>query len=368
MNDPGKAETGKGAAFTFTHVSQLLEQPPPLEWLVQDYLLPDTLALLFGEPAAGKSLLALHWAVDIALSGKPVLIIAGEGHFGLKRRLKAQAIHRACEDELSKAPLMISDTGTAFLDKERIEQVADALDKAITTYGSLALIIVDTLHRNLGPGDENSSKDMATFVEVADTFRLGTGATILIVHHSGHANQSRARGSSSLLAAVDTALRLEVAGEERILEVTKMKDAPTPEPQGYLLKQMDLPWIAENGTPETSVILELSDSPVLPKPKRRTKETKNQKDGLSSLTTAIENCGQPATWPSDNAEYSPDRVVHVEDWRTSFYETNAGKTTEAKRKAFQRARKELADMGLVGERDDYCWREPIDRVTQRMKL
>ncbi len=42
--------------------------------------------------------------------------------------------------------------------------------------GKPVLIIIDTLHRNLGPGDENSAQDIAAYVKAADALRLRYGA------------------------------------------------------------------------------------------------------------------------------------------------------------------------------------------------
>ena len=201
-----------GQNFPLTPVAKLLETPAPREWLVWNYLPPASLCMLFGEPAAGKSLIALDWAASIA-TGRPwcgqrvmrgpVVYIAGEGHFGISRRLKAWSLHHDCEADLSKAPLFVSEQGAAFTESESLERVRGAIEDVRTRGNSPLLIVVDTLHRNLGPGDENSSKDIAAFIQAVDSLRHDYGATVLIVHHAGHGASDRARGSSALRAAVD---------------------------------------------------------------------------------------------------------------------------------------------------------------------
>jgi DNA-binding Lrp family transcriptional regulator len=64
------------------------------------------------------------------------------------------------------------------------------------------LIVVDTLARCFTGGDENSSKDMGRFVAACDALRKETGATVLVVHHSGK-DKSSERGSSALRGAAD---------------------------------------------------------------------------------------------------------------------------------------------------------------------
>jgi len=216
---PDSAESKSSARFRLTPVSELLKKPEPLRWLIKGYLLPGSLCLLFGEPAAGKSLIAMDWAACIATGREwydhsvtqgPVVYIAGEGHFGISRRFKAWAIHQNFETQLSGAPLFVSDTGASFTAKESLNEVIDAVDSISTQHGHPVLIVIDTLHRNFGPGDENSSKDIAAFIEAADTLRTRYGATVLVVHHTGHGDKGRARGSSAIRAALDSEFSLGV--------------------------------------------------------------------------------------------------------------------------------------------------------------
>ena len=70
------------------------------------------------------------------------------------------------------------------------------------------LIVIDTLNRNFGGADENSTKDMTAFVSNLDLLRAEHGATILVIHHSGHTNSGRSRGSSVLYGAVDANMQV----------------------------------------------------------------------------------------------------------------------------------------------------------------
>jgi AAA domain len=350
--------------FPFTHVSALLEPPPPLRWLVRDYLLPESLALLFGDPAAGKSLLALRWAAELALAGFFVVIIAGEGHFGLRRRLKALAQHLGKEEALRQAPLVISETGAAFIEPDSLRAVTAAIALQAQEYGAPALIIVDTLHRNLGAGDENSSKDMGQFVQAADTLRTQFDAAVLVIHHCGHHNKDRARGSSSLWGAVDTELKLTEFEGERVLEVTKMKDAPTPEPVGFTVTQVTLPWQDEEGNPETSVVLVPTGAPVAPK---KSKLSPNAHLAFQTLSAALETHGTDPTWETPAGEPLPSKVVHVEDWRAGFYGRHDGKNADSKRKAFNRARTDLTKVKAIDVREGYYWPMPQPSVEDLLK-
>lgn len=47
------------------------------------------------------------------------------------------------------------------------------------------MIILDTLARCFGGNDENDARDMGAFIRGCDELKRRTGATVLVVHHSG---------------------------------------------------------------------------------------------------------------------------------------------------------------------------------------
>jgi RecA-family ATPase len=71
-----------------------------------------------------------------------------------------------------------------------------------------ALIIIDTLARTFGTGDENKQADMNAYVTAADRLREATGANVMIVHHSGVHEDKRERGSNVLRGAADTVIKV----------------------------------------------------------------------------------------------------------------------------------------------------------------
>lgn len=93
------------------------------------------------------------------------------------------------------------------------------------------LVVIDTLARCFGGNDENDARDMGAFIEGCDVIKQKTGATVLVVHHSGKDEAKGARGSSSFRAALDAEFNVkrEGQGQALILSCTKMKDAEEPE-------------------------------------------------------------------------------------------------------------------------------------------
>lgn len=326
-----------------TPVGELLERPQPLEWLIKGFLLPGSLAMIVGDPEGGKSLLAIWWAACIAIlrawlgnrvKQGPVVYIAGEGHFGIRRRLKAWAIAHDCEDDLKRAPLFVSSSGTRFIDRKALDEVISEIDGVADEHGPPVLIVIDTLHRNLG-GEENSADDMGIFFHHADAIRFRYGCTVLIVHHTGHGDKERGRGTSSIRAALDIEFLLSSNGTTRTLKPTKAKDMPRPAPLLFNLKEIELPWKDADGDHETSVILEAANgSAAMPE----TKASANIRLGVETLITVLDTTGR-------------DEVT-LEAWRQEFYARHPGDSHDSKKKAFQRARTDLVSNHVCDVRDD----------------
>src|SRR6516225_11927406 len=75
------------------------------------------------------------------------------------------------------------------------------------------LLILDTLARCFGAGDENSTGDMGVFIASLDRLRADfPQLTILIVHHSGKDDTKGARGSTALKGAADAVMHLTKKG------------------------------------------------------------------------------------------------------------------------------------------------------------
>ena len=145
------------------------------------------------------------------------------------------------------------DTNCSFLDRPINLTDPDVAKEFITEVRKLveqpALIIVDTLARCFVGGDENSAKDMGLFIHGVETVQRETGATVLVIHHTGKNEKSGARGSSALMGAADTMIRC--GGEMGFLSLrcAKQKDAEAFKDFTLLLKTIKL----ENG--QTSCVL-----------------------------------------------------------------------------------------------------------------
>ena len=327
------------SSFKFTKVGDLEYREP--EFLIDTLIETDTVSMIFGDPGCGKSFVAVDIGACVA-SGQSfhgnvvkqgsVFMIAGEGHNGLARRFAAWSKDRGVP--LDGVPLFKSERAAQFLDQTSAKAVADAVDALAQEHGTPTLIIIDTVARNFGAGDENSTSDMSNFIASIDDLRARYhGCAILLVHHSGHSDKQRARGAMALKGALDCEFRVQKDGDRMQMVNTKMKDAEPPEDMHFTLKSVTLTGEAQ--------------SAVLQKTEGRVKKihlTPTQKLALDTYTNAgIKN----SIW--DGGAF---RGVHLDDWRAAFYAKHTGDNLDTKRQAFSRVRKELASAGLMRVEND----------------
>jgi 5S rRNA maturation endonuclease (ribonuclease M5) len=300
--------------FPFLDVAQLVGDIRPINWLVRDYLERDSIALVYGAPGGGKSFMTVDLAASVAM-GQPwmghkvnqgrVFYIAGEGHNGLARRFRAWEVSRTVP--LTPGQLFKSAGAMQVLDEELVIDVANQIEQACPD-APPAMVVIDTLARNFGAGDENSTEDMSRFITHVDRhLRQRFGCCVLLVHHSGH-NMERARGSSALKAAVDAEYEISKDDSGNVkLRTTKMKDAELPPELMLQLKGVELPGVVdEDGQPVTSAVLELAGDLVGTKVAERTdKSTITAKDALEVLAKgwlSIRALGEALTCSKRQAE------------------------------------------------------------------
>jgi hypothetical protein len=176
---------------------------------------------------------------------------------------------------------------------------------------------------------------MGKFIAAMDDLKAQfPGCVIVIIHHSGHADKQRARGAMALKAALDFEYRVEKSDAMIRLTNTKMKDAAPPAPIAFELETVQL------GDGASSAVLIQCDGAESVKPL-----TANQKLALRAFWEAAAHSGQF----DDDGEFLG---LALEPWREVFYRMHTGDNSEAKRKAFQRARKDLVNAGRLAVADD----------------
>jgi putative DNA primase/helicase len=254
----GKA---KGSNFEFIHNDELIRNLKPITWTVAGLVVENSLFYTFGDPGCHKTFVELDRGLSIA-AGIPfhghrtrqgtVFFICGEGQQGIGRRIAAW--HIAHKTRAKDVPFFISMTPMQLSDPTNVENVMRAIEAMAKKYGAPGAVIIDTLARNFGNGDENSTKDMSIVIQNLDRY-FGNDFCRGLLHHTGHNNKQRGRGSIVLKGAVDSEFRLSMTGNDQILlECIKQKDAQKADPMLFnhreILLQID-------GQKDSSLVLDL---------------------------------------------------------------------------------------------------------------
>jgi hypothetical protein len=219
-------------------------------------------------------------------------------------------------------------------------------------------IIVDTLNRSL-QGSESDDEDMGNYVKAADRLREAFDCAVIVIHHSG-IEGNRPRGHTSLAGAADAQIAVKRENGEVVLYVELMKDGPIGDKIASKLEAVEIGF-DEDGEPMTSCI-------VLPSAGHRVgggtlQLSDRLRHARKLLEGVIEHEGQVIDEP-DASRLLPNRVkaVKIEIWRKECYlslpvDSTAGSEAEqqAKRKAFLRVRKDLADKSVIKESDGWVW-------------
>jgi hypothetical protein len=212
--------------FNVLTYEQLLELPPN-RWLVKNVLRQGELAALFGPPGLLKTFIALGLALETAVgldwwghttSRGRVCYIAAEGLYSIRERAIAWTQQFTDRDRIDSAlqeAFFVLGEAVSFLEPE-FENFLEVVGKQESNF---SLIVVDTLARCMAGGDENSAEDMGLLVRACDRLRKLTGATVLLVHHSGKADEASERGSSALRGACDTMLKVVRGSREGVVRL-----------------------------------------------------------------------------------------------------------------------------------------------------
>ena len=220
-----------------------LKNDPPLEWTVRGVLPNNGIGAIYGAPSSGKTFLALDLAFAIA-TGKywfgnptiqrPVAYIALEGSHGIRQRMAAWEQSNLCTTPKNlnfvTAPVSVED-GIAW----------QALSKEIgSTLGAGAIVFIDTLNRASPTADENTSASMGKIIESAKYMADIVNGFVMFIHHAGKDAGKGLRGHSSLLAALDTVIKVSSTSNQRIWSIEKSKDSEIGICNAFELKTVEL--------------------------------------------------------------------------------------------------------------------------------
>lgn len=323
---------------------------PPRDCIVKGLLGAGEMSVWYGKPGCGKSFLMLDLARCVAMGRRwhertvrqgAVLNIMCEGGSGASKRIKAMHIAHNVSDD---TPLYFITASVNLLGH------TDDLDEIIDTAKKLgiALIIIDTLNRAFGGGEENSSKDMGSFIRSCDKIREETHAHVAVVHHNGSNSEKPGRGHTSLEGAADTMVHVKKSGPNLTAEVAKNKDDEEGWGLGFQLNVVEV-GVDEDGDPITSCVVEPTELSVSYSRRKLIGHKARAMDALHNVMIDDgRSIGSRKGFPTNV------RCVGVSTWRSEFYARIEG-DQGTKQRAFKRSMDSLQDLSRIGFRDDLVW-------------
>ena len=322
------------------------------QYVVKGWLSAGGLSCLYGPSNVGKTFVVVdlggavsmgrEWAGYRVAKGA-VVYVAAEGGSGIINRLaayrKQEPDFEGAEFYCLRAPLDLH----GEIDPTAISYAIKALQPS--------LVVIDTLARCMGDGDENSTKDMCQFVKGCDQIRALTGAHVMVVHHSGKDESRGARGSYSLFAAVDTEIHVT---KEKEIHCTKVRDFVTPEKLKFCLRSVRL-GDDDDGDEVSSATVELHRISEAPS-KNRAPLKGQQLIAWQALDAAMVAHGKTYT---GNSQYPANtKIVELSYWREECDRRGLteGKSNSAARTAFGRVVNGLQDKHRIQVLDGMVWR------------
>jgi KaiC/GvpD/RAD55 family RecA-like ATPase len=230
------------------------------------------LVLLVGASGSGKSFIALDMAAAAArgvewrghrVKTSKVVYIIAEGGKGFKNRLAAY--ERAHAVNLDAVPFLVMDDCPNFLGDDDDRIVAKRIEAA----GGADIIVVDTFAQVTPGSNENASEDVGRALSNCKRLHRATGATIILIHHTGKDLSRGARGWSGLKAAADT--ELTVDGDDkapvRTMTISKNKDGAGGIKFPFSLKVVAFGFDEDGDEIKSCTIEHTDELPVKPDPR-----------------------------------------------------------------------------------------------------
>lgn len=322
---------------------EALEAMPPQQWRIKGVFPIEGLAVVYGASTAGKSFLSLEMAASIgdglpffehATKPAAVLYVGLEGEGGYRGRVVAWQRHHG---------RAMPDSVRFLLQPFRLTDPQDVADLAAVCPPG-CVVFIDTLNRAAPGMDENSSRDMGAVIEGAKTLQRLIGGLVVLVAHTGKDSAKGLRGHSSLFAALDAAVLVNRDDSARSWKVDKAKDGRDGETHYFRLNVVEI-GIDEDGDAITSCVVVPEEAPTSPGAKPL---NAIQKLAMESFREACRSNGSVDAGGNFLG-------INREAWRPVFYRLHVeAPSDEARRKAFERVRKELVERGeLVEENNVY---------------
>jgi AAA domain len=326
-----------------------VDQSAAKEEIVKGVLGAGEFSLFVAKPGTAKSVLVgdigCHIAAGMDWHGRKVkqglvVFFAAERKKLTERRVAAWRK----KHDVTNIPFVVVggklDMTSGLIDAKALAATIKGLEEK--SEHKCVLIILDTVTRTFGPGDQHQSRDMQRYVQSVDELNRATGAHIAAIHHSPWSDD-RGKGAIDLDGAVDVSFVVNVKGtgpaKVFTLSCTGANDGEDGPVTSFRLESIPLGTDADGKITTAPVVVQVD---VVPSDGSNLKGSAAK--ALESLERAIDEDG---VCPPDGSPGFPDGVVTVtrDQWRERFYaDTRAAEakvTEDTLRKRFNRA---IADL------------------------
>jgi hypothetical protein len=329
-----------------------IENAKPKKTFIKGVFGDNEFSYIVGKPGTGKSVIttdmACHVAAGMEWHGRRVkqglvVYLAAERKDLTERRMLAFRKRHGVQD----VPLLVvggridltGNINDARTLAGMVNQAAEACEMPCVW------VIIDTLTRTFGGGDQNATKDMSAFVQSCDEILNLTKAHVTVIHHTGWSTD-RAKGSIDLDGAVDASFIVNKADGNYVLACDGTNDGEAGVITHFRMESVEV-GIDEDGEP--------TKAPVVVKADDKPKKLVSGKSAavLDALVEAIEKEGIEPT-----GHHFPDGVMAVteEQWRAAYYDSpKASQNDDTRIKQFSRGRTQLIESDRVGSIGQWHW-------------
>jgi len=215
-----------GGRFHLYNIEELFRLPSA-DWLIDGIIEQPAVGFVFGPSGESKTFVTLDWALSVAVGrpwhGRavkqgPAVYVVAEGSSGIPKRVKPLQHNQ------------VPSVDDAFFVLEAVQlrtrgDVTSLLQQIEERCEEPALIVLDTFAQCFVGGEENSAKEVGEAIAAARRLLGETGATVLLVHHSGRVNEGAERGSSALRGNADVMISVRMTPSRTVtIKNTKQKD------------------------------------------------------------------------------------------------------------------------------------------------
>lgn len=346
-NMDAQATPKKRERFELTWFDQI-EEGKPKEEFIKKVLGESEFTTISGLPGTGKSVIvtdmACHVAKGMDWHGRKVrqglvIYVAAERKKLTERRMMAFRKKHDVHD----VPLLVIGGRLDFTkDLNDAKALIGAIKEAEeATEMKCVWVIIDTLTRVFGAGDQNASKDMSRFVQSCDEILAETKAHVTAIHHSAWSGE-RGKGAIDLDGAVDASFMVKKEHGKYKLVCDGTNDGEEGDILAFTMESVEI-GIDEEGEPTTAPVVVPTDGGG-PGEKLASAIKGHNARCFEVLRELLDSTGGTV----DTPHFPQDAIVVLEDaWRQAVYDDDkdAKQTTLTQR--YSRAYKFLKDSGQI---------------------